>query len=108
MDGTAGGILFSVYIPYGYVATGRVCMPGSMDLDRQDKFTEYMGCQKECLRFSLRLLNTGSPFSNRDLELIQRGNTIFYPNSWSTLESILNGDRAGMVDRIIYQPELPL
>jgi hypothetical protein len=108
MDEGGEEIFLSVYIPYGYVTTGRICMPGSFALGKADKFTEYMGCRRECKRFTHRLLNTRSPFSNKDMELIQRGNTIFYPNPWNRLESVLAGDAGEAVDRIVYQPGLPV
>jgi hypothetical protein len=101
-------VFFSVYIPYGYVATGRVCMPGSFNLPKEDKFTEYMGCQRECQEFTHKLKNSQSPFSNRSLELIQRGNTIFYPNSLVMLKSVFNGDISGSLDRIVFQPGIPI
>lgn len=103
-----GASALSVYIPYGYVATGRVCMPGSFGLPKALKFTEYMGCQKECQSYTLRLRNTESPFTNRDLELIQRGNTIFYPHTLAMLEAVLEGESSSAVDRIVYQPNLPM
>jgi len=101
-------VFFSLYVPYGYVATGRVCMPGSFNLPKEDKFTEYMGCRRECQDFTHKLSNSQSPFSNRSLELIQRGNTIFYANSLVMLESVFNGDISGSLDRIVYQPGIPI
>ena len=104
----AEDIFFSVYVPYGYVATGRVCMPGSFGLQRKDKFTEYMGCGRECQGFTHKLGNAQSPFSNRTLELVQRGNTIFFPNSWAMLKAVFNGDLSEALDRVVYQPGLPI
>lgn len=101
-------IVFSVYIPYGYVATGRVCMPGSFHLSREEKFTEYMDCRKECQGYSHRLRNISSPYISRSLELVQRGNTLFYPNSREMIEKVLQRNDSDAFDRIVYQPELPI
>jgi hypothetical protein len=101
-------LLFSVYLPYGYVATGRICMPGSFNLPKADKFTEYMDCRKECRSFTHKLANPQWSFSNRSVDLIQRGNTLFYPNTRSMLEEVLVGGTSEILDRIVYQPELPI
>jgi hypothetical protein len=103
-----GDIVFSVYIPYGYVATGRVCMPGSFHLSREEKFTEYMDCRKECQGYSHRLRNISSPYISRSLELYQRGNTLFYPNTREMIEKVLRESASDMLDRVVYQPELPM
>jgi len=100
-------IAFSVYIPYGYVATGRVCMPGSFHLSREEKFTEYIDCRKECQGFSHKLRQTSSPYIRHSLELYQRGNTLFYPNTFEMLEKVLRDD-SETLDRVVYQPELPM
>ncbi len=102
------GVCFSVYLPYGYVATGRVCMPGSLNLEKGDKFTVYVGCHRECREFTQVLHNTETILSNRSLDLIQRGNTIFYPNMIGMIETALSGEAPGSWDRVVYQPQLPI
>jgi hypothetical protein len=98
----------SVYIPYGYVATGRICMPGSLNLDKENKFTEYMGCGKECQEFTHLLEPVDTPDSLPSPRLIQRGNTLFYPNSRAIVKTVFTDYISGMIDRIVYQPRLPI
>ena len=108
LEGTGDEVGFSVYIPYGYVSTGRVCMPGSFHLSKREKFTEYMDCRRECQAFTHRLRGAPSPGSSRTVELIQRGNTLFYPNTRVMLERVLLADSPGPIDRVVYQPGLPM
>jgi hypothetical protein len=101
------GISVSVYIPYGYVATGRMCMPGSMHLPREEKFTEYIGCRRECQEYTHEL-DSELPATRMAMRLIQRGNTIFFPNSRPMLDAVFSDEGPGRADRVVYQPGLPI
>lgn len=81
----------SIYTPFVNVSTGRFC-PMS---NRRQKLYRINVCLKECQKYS-DILKCGS------LELIRRGNTVFYRNP---LEE--NSKSAQNADRIVYQPQPP-
>jgi hypothetical protein len=79
----------SVYLPYGYITTTRMC--GKWTLS-------YAACKKECRKFFIRLNDASFPVPFYGI-----GNTIFYeskPPSYDYLRQL-------GVDRIVYQPRLP-
>lgn len=108
MDFRELGIAGSIYLPYGYIATGRVCMIGSLRLPSREAFDVTSACHRECQLYTLRFPYSDAPFGNRDQEFIQRGNTCFY---FQDREMILSAarmiERLGMT-RIVVQPALPM
>ncbi len=107
LDGT--GLRSTLWLPFGYVASGRICLSGSLHLSREDKFRYDLPCRHECQEYSVELGNTRSPFAeSRDLVLWQRGNTVFYPLEGKPLEDALASlDRIG-ADRIALELDLPM
>jgi hypothetical protein len=79
----------SVYLPYGYITTGRAC--GKISLT-------YAACRKECQRYYIRL-------EDKDLAvpLLSIGNTVFYKSPPPSLEEL---KKCG-IDRIVFQRRLP-
>lgn len=107
MDFRQLGIGAALYIPYGYVATGRVCMIGSMALPTNRSFDVASPCRRECRRHTLSFAAPDSPF-DRGRTFLQRGTTHFYAQDAASVASA-----AGMVERlgisrIVYQPTLPI
>jgi hypothetical protein len=108
VDFAAQDIPASIYLPFGYVTTGRICLPGSLGLPPGGKFSHLGHCGRECGGTVLELKNTKSPFeADRDLTLYQRGNTIFYFQPPRQTAAGLEAAAGCGVDRIVWQPELP-
>lgn len=108
VDFSAQGMPASIYLPFGYVTTGRICLPGSLGLPPGEKFSHLGRCSRECGGTVLELKNTRSPFeSDRGLTLYQRGNTIFYFQPPRQVEAGLEAAAGCGVDRVVWQPELP-
>lgn len=80
----------SVYLPYAYVTTTRLC--GLINLT-------YTACKKECQRYYLSFKSnlSSAPF-------YIRGNTVFYKSEIPE-EKYLKGKH---IDRIVYEPEVPI
>ena len=79
---------FSLYWPYSYLTTGRICMLRSMELDGKEKFLVGQSvCSQSCRKFQVekRKPQNGYGFEKgkrlTDFYLFQKGNTLFYLNN---------------------------
>ncbi|MFC2062021.1 hypothetical protein ACFLUV_05865 [Elusimicrobiota bacterium] len=82
-------IKVSIYLPYGYITTSRMC--GKLTLT-------YAACKKECKKYFLCLKSRIS-----SIPVYGIGNSVFY-KSKTPSDSYL--EKLG-IDRIIHQPRLP-
>lgn len=96
---------FSLYWPYSYLTTGRVCMLRSTELDGKEKFLVGQGaCSQPCrmLQVEKRKPLNGYSFENRkrltNLYLFQKGNTLFYLNNTEESDLYIK-----QFDRLILQ-----
>src|SRR3989338_2571361 len=91
-----GGVKFkkSLYTPYVNIATGRFCPMAT----RHQKMFRINVCSKECQRYYEILRNHTVP-----KVVYKRGNTIFYKNPINQASLKEYG-----IDRVVFQPELPL
>lgn len=95
---TKFGIHASLYVPYAYVTTTRACLAIDCDVHGKEDVIGIFPCKRECQNYTFYLRNRIMP-----VILIRKGNTIFFKN-----EAIPNDlERIG-VDRIVYEPNLPL
>lgn len=91
---------YSLYWPYSYLTTGRVCMFRSLDLNEMDKF--LVGdkvCGRKCLQYKVekrKPINGYSVDKAVDMFLFQKGNTLFFIN-----EDV--EDYLGYFNRLIIQ-----
>jgi hypothetical protein len=74
----------SVYFPFGYVTTGRACMTAGMNGRADAKFNFSAGCHTPCTTHRFKLSHPGN-----GPDLLQNGNTIFYPYTASMLRHLL-------------------
>ena len=89
----------SVYTPYVYVSTTRLCLSaGCEDPARATEVTVGAACQRECRRYTFHLRHPIMP-----LPLIRKGSAIFYHNAREIPDLTERG-----IDRIIVQPEIPI
>jgi hypothetical protein len=87
---------YSVYIPYGYVTTTRICFFRNKNISKNKRFS-ILPCinKSEC---GLAKLYNKQIKDN----LFMRGNTIFFKN---TSQSFLKLD--SRINRIVHEPEIP-
>ena len=87
----------SLYFPFAYVATTRFCITASCQTAR--KFSRsILPCDKECKKYIFSLRHKNMP-----VNLFLKGNTQFFENK--RLPENLNDLN---IDRIVYEPEIPL
>jgi len=72
----------SVYFPFGYVSTGRVCRVASFKASADRKFTPLAACHGPCSGLLLEMCAAQSSF-----RLFEGGNTVFYLYPSSVLGS---------------------
>lgn len=108
MNLKAMGLRGALYIPYGFVATGRICLFASLNQPKEKKFTVSTICSKECQRHSAECSYNEPPFKGNPFVLLHRGNTVFYPQGKNLLRSALLHAEAKGIERIVYQPRIPM
>ncbi len=89
----------SLYIPYGYIATTRLCSANPFQ-EREKFYCRISPCRKECQKYTLRLINPNLPRI-----VYKKGNTLFFKNTNIPTREHL---RKIGIDRLVYQPEIPL
>ena len=91
------GLETSIYFPFGYLATGRVCWMSGFDPVPAERFVPLRECAGPCRRAPLRMKSDSftSP-------VIQSGNTLYYLYTASMLETIL-GEANRAKHRLVYQ-----
>lgn len=88
----------SLYFPFAYVTTTRFCLTSSY-ADKVDKpLRAIFPCNKECQNYTFKLQHRRMP-----VELFLKGNTQFFKN-----EHLPRNLSQLDIDRIVYQPEIPL
>lgn len=87
----------SLYIPYNYVTTTRYCLTAGC-VTGENHLRSISNCNKECQKYTFRLRHKKMP-----VDLLLKGNTQFFKNNSlpSNLEKL-------NIDRIVYQPEIPI
>lgn len=63
----------SIYFPFGYVTSGRICWTASFEQSAEKRYTPPVGCSRPCSDVLLELKNSDFAF-----RIFQSGNTIFY------------------------------
>jgi hypothetical protein len=92
-----GELHTSVYFPFGYITTGRVCWMSSFHADAGRKFSISNGCRRTCQKLSLKLNH-----AKTDLQLFQMGNTVFYLYAPSKLADLVKHAKTFKL-RLVYQ-----
>ncbi len=88
----------SLYAPYSYVTTTRLCLTNRCDRIGQADRVGIFPCGKECQRYTFRLTHKDMP-----VQILLKGNTQFFSN-----EKIPEGLEAKGIDRLVWQPEIPI
>ncbi|MHB9155037.1 MAG: hypothetical protein ACYC5N_05000 [Endomicrobiales bacterium] len=83
------GLAVSVYVPFGYLTTTRLC--GILNYT-------YSACRKECKRMYFKLNDPSLP-----VPFFSRGNAVFFKTPVPSKDYL----RARGIDRVVCQPHLP-
>ncbi|HSB12480.1 MAG TPA: hypothetical protein VLM38_23530 [Blastocatellia bacterium] len=102
------GVKASAYVPFGFISTSRICMASGIHYAKRDKFQPGAPCHHECQTHLLEYSYTNTPFANRDQKFYLKGNSYFYTHTETMLRGLFEQARAGLVDRIVFQPRLPM
>ncbi len=98
LDFNQSGISGSLYVPYAYVTTTRLCLAASCDVSGKEEEVGIFSCKKECQKYTFQLTHSVMP-----LPLIRKGNTMFFKN-----ENVPGDMVERNIDRIVVEPEVPL
>lgn len=102
LDFNTLGVKASIYVPFAFVATGRVCMTGSIHLPETKKFTPGSPCHRECRWLGFQIVNA-NPHYDPDQVLYQFGNSVFYLHDAASLIRLATYVQSHGVDRLVYQ-----
>lgn len=90
-------LLKSIYLPFGYVTTGRVCFTTGLNGTAVKNFGLQSKCSSPCATHRMELKHTDLAF-----KLFQNGNAIFYLYTPAMIRSLLeNAQQQGI--RLIFQ-----
>ncbi|MEW6142310.1 MAG: hypothetical protein AB1597_04030 [Chloroflexota bacterium] len=92
------GLEVSLYIPYAYVTTTRMCLTASCDVPEMEEQIGIFPCRRECRKYSFGLTSEIMP-----VMLIRKGNTIFFKNT-----ALPEGFEEKGISRLVIQPEIPM
>jgi len=101
-------LALAAYLPFGFVATARVCQAAGLGYAKAEKFQPAASCRHECQTFLVEHVYTNSPFENRDQRFWLKGNTYFFTHPPPLIESLLDAARAGRIRRLNLQPRVPM
>ena len=93
-----GKISASVYLPYVYITTTFFCPTAGCD-QRKKSLLKIKSCKRQCQRYIFKLRHRTMP-----KVIYLKGNTQFYKNIRLPMRELKNLG----VDRIVYQPEIPV
>jgi len=105
---TVSGMKVSVYLPFGFISTSRICMAAGLHYHKRDKFQPGAPCRHECQTHLLEYAYTNSPFDNRDQKFYLKGNSYFYAHTEGMLRALFDQASRGAVARMVFQPRLPM
>lgn len=95
----AGDLSFSLYMPYAYLTTTRLCPSNICNQEKGAGLRIPLSCKRTCRSAEcLRLYSAQMP-----VDLLLKGNTVFYE---SGKVNLLYPNR--QLDRIVFQPVIPL
>jgi hypothetical protein len=105
MDFEELGFNPSLYIPFGYVTMGRICLPGNQHLPSNQKFAAPTGgCPHPCSRSEIDLIDPKAKVD--DVSFTQRGNAIFYRQpEWLISRGLTWAEQQGA--RLVFQTQIP-
>lgn len=95
LDGT--GLYASIYVPFGYIATTRLCLAAACDTHGMEDEVGVLPCKQECRDYTFEV----QPHGAASVQL-RKGNTVFFENTRLPDNLGRNG-----IDRVVVEPTLP-
>ncbi|MFH1131437.1 MAG: hypothetical protein V1754_08885 [Pseudomonadota bacterium] len=99
LDFVKADLSASLYVPFGYVTTTRLCAANPFKVDKPFA-CKITSCNKECQEYTIQMTHPTMPNT-----LYQKGNTLFYKNEHIPSAQWL--EEHG-VNRLVFQPEIPM
>ena len=87
----------SIYFPYIYVSTTRMCLTNQSD-DRKESLRAIFPCKQECQKIHFTIEHDEIP-----VPVVVAGNTQFIENN-----DLPGSPKSLFIDRIVYEPEIPV
>ncbi len=87
----------SLYYPWAYVSTTRLCLTNSIG-NRIESLRTIFPCKKDCYEWSFTMKHPDMP-----VDLILKGNSYFFKN-----ERLPENLKELKIDRLVYEPFLPI
>ncbi len=100
------GLRPSVYVPFGYVSTGRICLFANFDRADHAKFELREACGAACRAVEAEVLDRQPRGDGGVHTYIHRGNTFFYRQDASMVSEALAWT-IQQEGRLVFQPGLP-
>jgi hypothetical protein len=88
----------SLYVPYAYVTTTRLCLANACDVPGGEERIGVFPCKLECQKYTFYLSSVVMP-----VMLERKGNTVFFRN-----DRIPDDIESRGIDRLVTQPEIPM
>ena len=101
-------LALTVYLPFGFISTSRICMAAGLHYRKADKFQPGAPCRHQCQTHLVDYTYTNSPFGNRDQKFYLKGNTYFYTHTERMVETLFAQAAEGRVGRLVFQPRVPM
>jgi hypothetical protein len=108
MSFAGSGMKISVYLPFGFISTSRICMAAGLHYRKPDKFQPGAPCRHECQSHLLEYAYTNSPFGARDQKFYLKGNSYFYAHTEEMMRALFEQTCSGRIARMVFQPRLPM
>ena len=101
------GYRSSLYLPYGVIMTGRICLLHSWGLEEHQKFKPFSGaCDRKCRFYWLEMSDLSHQVKkSKDWVILQKGNTIFYRQQKEFLKEGLDQALKVGITRLVIQRE---
>lgn len=91
------GMRASIYVPFGYIATTRLCLAAACDTHGMEDEVGIFPCKRECRDYTFEV----QPYGSAAVQL-RKGNTVFFENAQLPVDL----DRSG-IDRVVVEQTLP-
>ncbi|MES0491481.1 MAG: hypothetical protein ABUK01_15915 [Leptospirales bacterium] len=99
------GLDASVYLPYGYIASGRMCYYAAVGRPTEVRFLYGRECQKQCIGNSATMVSEKTADLNN---IIQKGNTVFYKQDKTMIDKALQWIKNNRARVVIFEDPIEL
>ncbi|HBV88669.1 MAG TPA: hypothetical protein DEF42_18990 [Desulfosporosinus sp.] len=104
---TDWGYESTLYLRYGVIMTGRICLLHSWGVEEHQKFKPFSGgCDRKCHFYWLEMFDSSHQVKkSKDWVILQKGNTIFYREEREFLKEGLDIAARVGISRLVIQRE---